>query len=434
MSEDAHNESESSMEAYSEAVKSGLYAKKSGLVGKYDNVRRYWEDEITRHFLYPHLRKLIDRSQSLMRRIRIVDLGCGSADGYELLTGIRYRDPNLQVDKVDLLTPDVVGFYRGVDLNEDLLRQARAIYNDNPKMVFEQGDFTQGLPISEDEKPYDLYFTSYGTCSHHNEDETFVRLLVDIAKQVEDYCVIVCDWLGRYSYEWQTLWTNDLSENCNMDYIVSYIYEEEEGEARRDELQHLILRLVSRQEAETMVAEASQRAGIQIKPLTYFDRSIFTGRHMDTAEYNPYAQSIRQAVNSLHEANIRTDSDTLMVNYVPKPGFQFLNDYFEHLQMCWNALVQYVDQLLETYDEEQQKFSSEPLVPASYPSALREMMERMRKVVEGIGWLGIGRPRENIIEPQLGYALRYLVTNLQQGQGCAHGFVGIFEVNKKNIA
>jgi hypothetical protein len=58
------------------------------------------------------------------------------------------------------------------------------------------------------------------------------------------------------------------------------------------------------------------------------------------------------------------------------------------------------------------------------------MMERMKLVVEGVGWLGIGLPRENIIEPQLGYALRYLVTNLQQGQGCAHGLVGIFEVDR----
>jgi SAM-dependent methyltransferase len=420
------------MEAYSEAVKSGLYAKKSGLVGKYDNVRRYWEDEITRHFLYPHLRKLINRGQSLMRRIRILDLGCGSADGYELLTGIRYRDPNLQVDKVDLLTPNIVGLYKGVDLNEDLIQQARAIYGGNPKMVFEQGDFTGGLPLSDDEEPYDLYFTSYGTCSHHNEDETLVRLLADIAKRVEDYCVIICDWLGRYSYEWQSLWTNDLSENRNMDYIVSYIYEAEEREARRDELQHLNLRLVSRQEAEEIIAEASQRAGIQINPLNYFDRSVFTGRHMDTAEYNPHAQPIRQAINSLHEPNVRTDSSSLIVNYIPKPGFQFLNDYFEHLQMCWNTLVQYVDHLLETYDEEQQRFPYElPPVPASYPPALREMMERMRKVVDGVGWLGIGLPRENIIEPQLGYALRYLITGLQQGRGCAHGFVGIYEVDKR---
>ena len=60
------------------------------------------------------------------------------------------------------------------------------------------------------------------------------------------------------------------------------------------------------------------------------------------------------------------------------------------------------------------------------------MMERMKLVVGGVGWLVLGLPRENIIEPQLGYALRYLVTNLQRGQGCAHGLVGIFEIDKEN--
>ena len=55
---------------------------------------------------------------------------------------------------------------------------------------------------------------------------------------------------------------------------------------------------------------------------------------------------------------------------------------------------------------------------------LREMMERMRGVVEGVGWLGYGLPRENIIEPQLGYALRYLELKLQRGLGCGHSLVG----------
>jgi SAM-dependent methyltransferase len=422
------------MEAYSEAVKSGLYAKKSGLVGKYDNVRRYWEEEITRHFIYPPLLKLTERLQALMHRIRILDLGCGSADGYELLAGIRRRDANLQDFEVDLLTPDILGLYTGVDLNDDLLEQAREIYGDNPKMIFEQADFTQGLPLSDNEKPYDLYFTSYGTCSHHNEDETLIRLLADIAKRTEEYCIIICDWLGRYSYEWQTLWTNDLKENRNMDYVVSYIYEEEEREERRDELQHLFLRLMSRQEAEAIIAAASKQAGVEIKPLVFFDRSIFTGRHMDTAEYNPHVQSIRQAINSLHEPNQRTDLGTLIINYVPKAGFEFINDYFEHLQMCWNTLVQYVGYLLISYDEAQQSFrTGPPPIPASYPSALREMMARMQRVVEGVGWLGIGLPRENVIEPQLGYALRYLVTEMQQGQGCAHGLVGVFEVEKISL-
>jgi SAM-dependent methyltransferase len=419
------------MAAYTEAVASGLYAKQTGLTGKYDNVRRYWEDETTRRFLRSHIYRLVERCRSRMKRLRVMDLGCGSADGFELLAGIRDREANLHDVEVALMSPQMLGQYKGVDLNESLLDQARGIYGSSPKLAFELGDFTKGLPIKDGEKPYDLYFTSFGTCSHHNTDETLIALLAEMAERAVDNCIIVCDWVGRYSYEWQTLWTNDLSENSNLDYVVSYIYEKEEREARRDELQHLTLRLVCRQEAETIVAEASRRAGVEIKPLEFFDRSILTGRHMDTREYNPNSPPIRLAVNSLHERNMRTDLAAMVFDYVPKPGFDFLNDYFERLQACWNILVTETQDLMETYDEERKDFTKTLApIPASYPPALREMIDRMRRVVAGVGWLGIGLPRENIIEPQLGYALRYLVTNLQQGLGCAHGLVGIFEVNK----
>jgi hypothetical protein len=420
------------MEAYSEAVKSGLYAKKSGLVGKYDNVRKYWEDEITRHFIYPYIKGLLDRAQDSMRRIRIMDLGCGSADGYELLMGIRDRDADLHESEIDLLTDEKVGRYLGVDLCGDLLDQARGIYGHNPKVDFQQGDFTKGLPLAKNDQPYDMYFTSFGTFSHHNEDETAVNLLAEMAQATRDYSLIICDWLGRYSYEWQTLWTNDLNENRNMDYVVSYIYNKEERELRRSELQHLCLRLMSRDEVDNIVNKASRKAGIEIKPLHFFDRSVFTGRHMDTGEYNPHAQPIREAVNSLHEPNFRTNLSSLIINYVPKAGFDFINQYFEHLQMCWNTLVHYTQTLLESYDSVGRQFRVEPpAVPASYPVELRQMMERMRQVVEGVGWLVTGLPRENVIEPQLGYALRFLVSRLQQGKGCSHGLIGVFEVNKK---
>jgi hypothetical protein len=99
--------------------------------------------------------------------------------------------------------------------------------------------------------------------------------------------------------------------------------------------------------------------------------------------------------------------------------------------MCWNTLVHYVGRLLTSYDHRAERLDGEaPPVPASYPEPLRDMMERMRRVVEGTGWLGVGQPRENIIEPQLGYSLRYLVANLQRGQGCAHGLVGVFEIDR----
>ncbi|MBN1673238.1 MAG: class I SAM-dependent methyltransferase [Kiritimatiellae bacterium] len=434
MSEDKEQEQDKElwqMEAYTEAVKSGLYAKKTGLVGKYDNVRRYWEDELTRQFLRAPLQKLIKRCRAQMRRLRIMDLGCGSADGFELLAGMRHRDPGLHTNEVSLLTSNVLGQYTGIDLNRDLIRQGRLLYGENPKMEFRQADFRKGLPLAAKEPSCDLYFSSFGTTSHHNDDKTAVQLLAEIAERCQDYCVVMCDWLGRYSYEWQSLWVNDLSKHRNMDYVVSYIYEKEEREQRRGELQHLNLRLMSRKEADAIVKAASQRAKVEIKPLVWFDRSTFTGRHMDTAEYNTHAQPIRQAVNSLHEANVRTDLSSLLIDYVPKPGFEFLNTYFEQLQMCWNTLVQYTQTLLLLHKESEQGFVEDPPpVPGSYPAALRDMMERMRHVVVGVGWLGIGLPRENIIEPQLGYALRYMVTNMQRGQGCAHGLVGIFEVNK----
>jgi len=127
----------------------------------------------------------------------------------------------------------------------------------------------------------------------------------------------------------------------------------------------------------------------------------------------------RQAVNSL------------LVDYAPKKDFDFINNHLEHLQVCWNTLIQYTQNLIIVYDEQQRSFTEKlGEIPASYPVALREMMDRMRLVVEGVGWLGLGLLRENIIEPQLGYALRYLIMNLQQGKGCGHGFSGIFEVDK----
>jgi hypothetical protein len=419
------------MMAYSEAVHSGLYAKKSGLVGKYDNVRRCWEDETTRHFIYPHLKSLIERVGRSLRRLRIMDLGCGSADGYELLMGVRDRDADLHDPEAILFNEETLGYYKGVDLNRDLLIQARSIYGQDPKVVFERADFTEGIPLADGEKPYDLYFSSFGTFSHHNDDGTLIRLLAEIAEVTPEYCLIVGDWLGRYSYEWQSLWTNDLSENRNMDYVVSYIYEEEERERRREELQHLSLRLMSRQEVEAAVAEAGRQAGVQIRPLLYFDRSVFSGRHMDTAEYNRLTQPLRKALNSLHEPRLRTDLNSLLVNYRPRRDFGFLNDYFEHIQVCWNTLVRYTQSLMESYNENDQRYVGKPPgVPASFPQPLRRMMERMSRVVEGVGWLKTGLPRENVIEPQLGYALRNLIMNLQQGQGCAHGLVGVFEVDK----
>jgi SAM-dependent methyltransferase len=418
------------MGAYSEAATSGLYDKLTGLSGKYDNVRRYWEDELTRRWIRPHLSELIERKSAEMRRLRIMDLGCGSGDGYELLRGVRRTDAGLTRRETWLLGDGAMEHYKGVELNEDLLTQARFIHGGNPKLEFVQGNFCEGLPVEEGERPYDLYLTSYGTFSHHNDDETLIQLLADIAKHTEDHCIIVGDWLGRYSYEWQELWVADHSELRNMDYVISYIYDEKEREARRDELAHIYLRLMTPEEVMACAAEASKRAGADIKLRAFHDRSIFTGRHSDTCEYNPHAQPMRTLVNRLHEINYRTDLTDLKIDYVPKPGFDFINSFFNEISMAWNTLVETTEEMLANFDQDEARIVPPPHIPDSYPPALKEMLGRMAAVVNGVGWLDVGLPRENIIEPQLGYELRNLVSRMQRGIGCSHGLVGIFEVDK----
>jgi len=324
-----------------------------------------------------------------------------------------------------------LGLYKGVDLNEDLLRQADDHYGHQPKVTFEQADFTEGLPMGKDDAPFDLYFSSYGTSSHHNDDETMIQLLTEIVERTPRYAVVVCDWLGRYSYEWQSLWTHETGALLNMDYVVSYIYEKEEREAKRDELQHLLLRLMSKEEAMAIFREAERRTKTKLNLLALYDRSVLTGRHMDTGDYNPHAQALRQQVNSLHEDNVRTDLNQLLMDYSPKEGFPFLNDYFEGIQMAWNTLIQTTMVLLETFDSDKGIYLDPPPAPSpAAPEPLREMIERMKRVIQGIGWLNIGLPRENIIEPQLGYALRNVITRMQQGIGAAHGLVGVLEIEK----
>ncbi|MDI6885950.1 MAG: class I SAM-dependent methyltransferase [archaeon] len=181
--------------AYDEAMSSGYYKRRRGLIGKYDNVRTFWEDEIIRISVRPYIKKLEEEGEG---RIKVLDMGCGYGDGYEILAKL---SDNLE--------------YKGFDINENFIKEAKRLYKDKKNISFEVADFSAGHPLKDD---YDLYFTSYGTLSH-NDDEQNILLLGDIA-DCSDNCVVLCDWLGAYSYEWQSLWGEEW-----MDYRISYLPE-----------------------------------------------------------------------------------------------------------------------------------------------------------------------------------------------------------------
>ncbi len=410
---------------YTEAASTGQYVKKSGLTGKYDNVRRFWEDEVTRLFLRPYLKEIVDDKARKLERLRILDLGCGAGDGYDLLTGITAKDVGMFEYAVTLINQDLLGFYKGVDLNIDLISQAIEIYGSNDKVVFEPGDISKGLDIDDD--TFDVYFSSYGTMSHFTTQQ-MVKLLSDIAAHSDREALVVLDWLGRYSYEWQDLWSLNTDEEDFMDYRISYIYPPEERNSV--DIQSFPLKLTSQKEVMDIVKGAEAVSGSKIEVLTLFDRSMFVGRHMDTGDYNRHCTPVREAVNSLLEPNIRTDLSTLIVDYVPRHGFTELNKFFEKFTMSWNTLVKHTVEFLMEYEENDGQTESPVDLYKFYPDPLRRAVVTMQRVINNTGDLP-GDSRANIIEPQLAYSLRRLEMELQSGAGTGHGLVGILKISRK---
>jgi len=414
--------------AYSQAVTTGMYDRSTGLLGKYDNVRRFWEDQITASFLRKALNELVDRKKKKLERIRILDLGCGSGDAYDLIMGITMKDPGIYEYITAAITPDILQEYVGVDINEDLLKQAEVYYGDNPKMHFIKGDLNGSLPDEVKEaEPFDIYFTSYGTLAHfHDKDNA--SLIADICRHAPSGALFVGDWLGRYSYEWQDLWHHPAHEEYFMDYRISYIYSEEER--NNVEVSSFPLRITTRDEVMHVIDEAARQAGVKIRPVTFYDRSILIGRHLDTGDYNQQRMNLRYQINSLFEADVRTDLEAIKTDYIPRPKFGHLNNFFEMFFMSCNALIDYTIALLSEYDFEKGVLPAGPEIQPYYPESVKKAMQTMRRVIEGVGWVKHGGVRANVIEPQLAYCLRELEILLQPGTGVGHSLTGIFEIIK----
>ena len=423
---EADNGAAAGHQIYQKAVRGGEYdLYTGGLSGKHDNVRRYWEDHITRAALRPFMRELAQTKERQLERIRILDFGSGSGEGYALLTAPTYREAGLRARASGVFRAEQVGLYRGVDLSPAMAEQGRTNYAGNPKVVFDQGNLSEGLPVEPDEPPYDVYFSSYGPLSHM-PDAQVEELLVQTANHAQPGALVVLDLLGRYSYEWPSKWPGAGYPVEGMDdYAMSWLYEEEARRNGEVEVEVFPMRYWSKPEVETLLEAVSDRAKRRLVPLHFVDRSMFVGRHTDTREYNPFAQPIREVVNSLHEDNVRTDLERLIVDFVPIPGFPDKNRAFERLCVAWNVLVHHAMVLLEGGQSDPPEADV-----TGHPEVVELGMRTLSRVVENVEWMQMGDPRTNIIEPQLGYVLRGLEQVFQQGQGLAHGLIVVVRVEE----
>lgn len=398
---------------YQKAVLVGAYDRPpNGLSGKFDNVRRFWEDALLRVALKEFLEPFIHHKRKQLSRLRIIDLGCGPGAGYDLLTSLTRSGPFVVKEAM-------VSVYKGVDISPDMIAKAQEYYQDNPKCLFTVADLNDGLPVKDHEPPYDIYFSSYASLSHL-PDESLRRLLMDICAHMGERAVFIADVLGRFSYEWQCYW----DEGGMQTYSMSYLYPRE---LRQQIAERFPMRFWGGKEFDQFVTETVERCGVKITRRELRDRSILVGRHMDTCEFNPFTQPIRSAVNSLFEPNHHTDLTLLFFDYKPHPNHPDINAFFERFQLAWNAVVSSaLDELHCSCCASWQGVEN----TEAAPDPVRQAIQIVQASVRYSHLFCLDDPIANFVEPQLAYALRRLEQSLQQGLGCGHSLLAFYEFRK----
>ena len=372
----------------------------------------------------PFVRERLVACAAANRRVRVVDLGCGSGQGYELLTRIRHSELSLEEPQRHVLGAEDIELYLGLDLSDSMVEQGRKNYEHLGHMRFAQADLRQGLGVAARERPFDIYFSSYGSLSHLSLQEVKTCLRA-IARHAAPGALVVLDLMGRFSLEWPGYWMAETEEEKVRPYSMSYLFAERERQS--GEIERFPLRFWTGHEVKLLCAEVSAEAGVPLEVLELLDRSIFVGRHIDTREYGCELPPIRRLVNRLYEQNTRTNLEHLLINLRPVPGALGLNEFFESMAMCWNTVIEFSRKRLAGTRVDLVEMPGW----REFPPALQMALVTVDRIVDSVAWIDVGDVRANVIEPQLAYVLRRMQHRLQDGRGAGHGLLATVRVGQR---
>ena len=407
---------------YTQAVQEGKYDLYVGnLFGKYDKVRTYWEDQLTRIVLRPFLSNLVDNQRKNNQGVRIVDLGCGAGQGYDILTKIDLHNLDLGLQHRRILANDDLSIFLGLDISQAMVEKGQVLFADHPHVQFKQADLSEGLgDLKTTEAPFDLYFSSYGSLSHLARED-LVNLLQDICHHGKPGSLVVMDLIGRYSIEWPDFWDAQSEEEKVREYNMGYLYSEQVRQTI--DIESFPIRFWTGEEVRELTQEITANTGINLEVVKLVDRSILVGRHTDTRAFNPKLKQSRRLINSLHEDYLRTNLEELILDATIFPDHQFITPLLHELINSWNILIKFTrHRLSHNYSlPELQGWDD-------FPKPLQFALMTMDRVISDVGWMWYGDPRANIIEPQLGYSLRTLEYEMQQGWGCGHGLIAVLKI------
>ncbi len=402
-------------EFFETAVKLGFYGvEKGGLFGKKDNARKYWEDVAIKNLLKPLIIELLNRKD----KIRITDFGCGSGEGYELITHILSAENISQRDFI--LNHDQIEFYMGLDISESMVNMGNSIYNRNKNMKFVKADLSKDYPFLN-EKSFDIYLSTYSSPSHLTELE-LTNLVEKVFSHASAKSYLILDLFGKFSPEWPCYW--DKQEKAMLPYNMSWLHLP--AVLNPKDVEEYFVKYWDSESLVKILKDIALKLNIKIEVMTK-DRSIFIGRHIDTGYYNSHPQALRYQVNRLFDMDYEGKLDEL------KLDLSFLDPYKEHYPEImerindysnkWNTVINFCIALIENNNN---------LVRVLIESTSDELSEDLKM----LAWLYRNSQRfpvdhflASIMGPQIACVLRNLESNLPAGLGCGHGLFCIVEIN-----
>ncbi len=405
-------------EFFETAVQQGFYGiDKGGLTGKKDNVRKYWEDISIKTAIRQPILNLLNNKDKL----RIVDLGCGSGEGYELLTHIPpINKTTIQRDFV--LTDSNIQLYLGVDISPSMIKQGRANFSGKDNIQFIESNLAVDHSFLN-EGQADVYFSSYSSPSHLTYSE-LQNLVEHIFKSGTDDFVLVLDLFGKFSPEWPQYWNQ--KETDLLPYNMSWLYPPNQQEETIPE--SYLVRFWGGSEIRDLIEDIALKNNRRVT-VKCIDRSILVGRHMSTGYYNQHPQNLRFEINKFFDRDYRGSVEHLFVDISYLDSLKELNsEVYQrilHYQKLWNRTISFLDALMN-----KKKVPLTKILELA-PAELKEELQMLQ-------WLDGNSSRFPVVDfwasimgPQVACVLRNLEFGLPEGLGCGHGLFCVVEVGKQ---
>jgi SAM-dependent methyltransferase len=356
-----------------------------------DNVKKYWEREVSQFVLRPFLKQLTGS------KLRVLDLGSGYGQGFELLTHIPLHETNHQLQQEYLITENQLELYLGLDNEYDWVCQANEIYQTHKRVRFLKTDFKQGLNFLKGVEPaFDIYFSGDGSLSKLTKTE-LSGLIAEVYQHARSGSWLILDLAGRFAA--------DRPYERNLPKIQAW---------SREEILDLLHFLV-------------EKKHLRLDVLKIFDRAILLGNNQAFDYPNSPFQNVREGVNRLFTPYQRTDLNELIIpaEWLKLPDLPQIRSFFNYFIEIWNNFLKYSLLRLEKTISPEQIGDWE-----QFPASLQFGMLTLDRLIRDTEWIAYGDPRANLIEPHIAYVLRNLEFSLQQGLGCGQNMQLVLQIKK----